>query len=56
MERLYRATLFALYQLTLVAGIAMLPLALVTRRVGLELPMDRAVMGLKERYEQAGSA
>ena len=53
MERLYRATLFTLYQLTLVAGIALLPLALVTSRIGFELPLDRAVLGGKERYERA---
>jgi hypothetical protein len=56
MERLYRATLFALYQLTLVAGIALLPLALVVSRLGIELPIDRAVLGLKERYEQSQPA
>ncbi len=52
MERLYRATLFALYQLTLIAGIALLPVALLTQRIGFRLPIDRAVLGLKEAYEQ----
>jgi hypothetical protein len=52
MERLYRATLFALYQLTLLAGIALLPLALVTQRIGVELPVDRAVTRTKHAYEQ----
>jgi len=56
MQRLQRATLFVLYQLTLVAGIALLPFALVTRQLGVQLPIDRAVLGLKERYEQAGPA
>lgn len=56
MERLYRATLFALYQLTLLAGIALLPVALVTKRFGVKPPIERAVVGLKESYEQAGSA
>ncbi len=52
MERLYRATLFALYQMTLIVGIALLPVALLTRRVGVRLPIDRAVLGLKEAYER----
>jgi hypothetical protein len=52
MERLYHATLFALYQLTLVAGIALLPVALLTERLGLRLPLDRAVLGLKNAYER----
>lgn len=53
MERLTRATLFALYQLTLIAGIALLPLAVVTRKFGVRLPVDRAVTRTKEAYEQA---
>jgi len=53
MERFTRITLFALYQLTLIAGIALLPLALVTRQVGFTLPVDRAVTRTKEAYEQA---
>jgi len=53
MERFTRATLFALYQLTLIAGIALLPLALVVRQVGFTLPVDRAVTRTKEAYEQA---
>ena len=32
--RLYRETLFVLYQLTLLLGIALLPLALVARQFG----------------------
>jgi hypothetical protein len=53
MERLYHATVFALYQIALMAGIALMPLALVTQRFGVRLPVDRAVLGLKERYERA---
>lgn len=51
MERLYRTTLLALYQLTLLVGIALMPLALVTQRFGVRLPIDRAVLSLKEAYE-----
>jgi hypothetical protein len=55
MERLYHATLFVLYQVTLLCGIALLPLALLTRRVGVRLPVDRAVLGIKEAYEMRRS-
>lgn len=56
MERLYRATLLALYQLTLIVGIMMMPVALVTRKLGIRLPIDRAVLGLKQAYEQTQPA
>jgi hypothetical protein len=52
MERAYRATLLALYQLTLLAGIALMPLALLTERLGLRLPIHRAVRRLGDAYEQ----
>jgi len=52
MERLYRATLLALYQLTLLAGIVLWPLALATRKLGVRLPVDRALLGLKAAYER----
>lgn len=42
-DRLRRCTLFALYQATLVVGIAMLPLAVALDRVGVTLPMHRLV-------------
>ena len=51
--RLYTAALFALYQLTLLAGILMMPLALLTQRVGLRLPIDNAVATLNDAYEQS---
>jgi hypothetical protein len=54
MQRAYRAILFALYQLALFAGILLMPLALVTRRFGIRLPVDWAVLGLKDAYERAG--
>lgn len=52
MERTYRATLLALYQLTLLAGIALMPVALLTERFGLRLPIHRAVKRLGDAYEQ----
>lgn len=50
---LRRGTLFALYQLTLFAGIALLPVALVARRIGVPLPIGRAVEGTKAAYESS---
>jgi hypothetical protein len=52
MERIYRATLLVLYQITLIAGIALLPLAMVTERLGLRLPIHRAVRRLGDAYER----
>ena len=54
-SRLYRATVFALYQLTLMVGITMLPLALVAKRLGVPLPFHRAVTRLGEAYERTQS-
>jgi hypothetical protein len=56
MERVYRATLLVLYQLTLLVGIVMLPLAMVASRVGIRLPVHWAVERLGERYERASGA
>jgi len=52
-SRLTTATLFALYQLSLLAGILLMPVALVTQRFGFRLPVDRAVASLNDAYEQA---
>ncbi|WP_336327453.1 hypothetical protein [Halovenus sp. HT40] len=52
MERLHQFALLVTYQLTLMAGILLLPVALLTERFGIRLPIDRAVTGLKQRYEQ----
>jgi len=55
MERAYRATLLVLYQLTLLVGIVAMPLALVADRLGLGLPVHRAVERLGEKYEQTAT-
>jgi type IV secretory pathway TrbL component len=52
MERLQKFALLVVYQFTLLAGILLLPVALLTERLGLRLPIDRMVTGLKRRYEQ----
>ncbi|WP_415382113.1 hypothetical protein [Halosimplex sp. TS25] len=49
---LNRAIVFALYQLTLFAGILLLPLALAMQKVGLTLPAHRAVSRINEKYEE----
>jgi len=51
--RLHTAAIFALYQLTLLTGIVLLPVAMVTERFGVRLPVDRAVEGLNQAYEQS---
>lgn len=56
MERIYRALLLALYQLTLLLGIALMPVAMLARRVGVTLPVHRAVERLGNKYEQASTA
>ena len=53
MERVYRATLLVLYQLALLVGIVVMPVALVADRFGLGLPVHRAVKRLGEKYDQA---
>ncbi len=55
MERIYRATVLALYQLTLLMGILLLPVAVVTRRLGLRIPVDRAIDRLDDIYETSTS-
>ncbi|MFB6073640.1 MAG: hypothetical protein ABEJ89_01350 [Haloarculaceae archaeon] len=54
-SRVYRAAVFALYQLTLLAGIMLLPLALAVRKVGLRLPLGQAVDRLGSAYERASA-
>ena len=52
-SRLTTAALFALYQLSLLAGIVLMPVALMTQRLGVRLPIDRAVATLNDAYEQS---
>lgn len=49
--RPYRATMFMLYQLSLALGIVLLPVALVTNRLGIHLPVGRLVSKLGNAYE-----
>lgn len=47
----YRGLLLALYQLSILTGILLLPVALLARRAGLRLPVDRVVQRLGDAYE-----
>jgi len=51
-SRLYRVTLFALYQLTVLVGLVTLPIALLARQVGITVPLHRAIDRLEAAYEQ----
>jgi len=55
-SRLYKTTLFALYQLSLLVGIAVLPVAVVASRTGVELPVHRIITRLGEAYERTNTA
>lgn len=50
-DPLTRATLFVLYQLTILVGILLLPVSVVTRRLGLTLPAGRVVDTFGNIYE-----
>lgn len=52
-DPLQRITLFALYQLALIIGIVLMPLALVAQRGGLQLPIHRIVERIGEKYQKA---
>ena len=47
----YRATLFALYQLCIVVGILMMPLAIAAQQAGVTLPIHRVLANVEEAYE-----
>ncbi len=51
--RLRRTILFAAYQTALLLGIVTFPLALLTERAGLSLPIGRLVDRLGEAHERA---
>ncbi|ELZ98859.1 hypothetical protein C440_00845 [Haloferax mucosum ATCC BAA-1512] len=53
--RLKHYGLFAVYQLSVAAGIALLPIALAARRMGVTLPVQRLVETTGTAYERAAS-
>lgn len=48
-----RAGLLAMYQTTVALGILLMPVALLVRRAGLRLPIDRVVDALGTAYDEA---
>ncbi|WP_202614565.1 hypothetical protein [Halostella litorea] len=50
-QRVYRGTLLALYQISLAVGILLMPLALVANRAGVTLPIHRLIDRLDSAYE-----
>lgn len=51
-EPVTRFATFVLYQVTVILGILLLPLAVLARRVGITLPLGRLVETATERYER----
>jgi len=49
-SHLYRSTVFALYQFSIVLGIVLWPVALVANRAGIPFPIDRLVDRLDSTY------
>lgn len=54
-ETAYRVSLFTLYQFTVVVGIALLPVALLAQRLGIELPLTPVLDRLSRAYENASA-
>ncbi|SEL75013.1 hypothetical protein [Haloferax larsenii] len=54
-HRLQKTALFAAYQLTVATGIALLPVALAARRMGVTLPVHRLVETTGDAYERAAT-
>lgn len=49
---LYRGTVLAAYQLSLLVGIALLPVALVVRRAGIHLRLGTLVQRTRDAYDR----
>ena len=54
-SRVYRSTLFAAYQLCIILGILMLPVALLTRQFGITVPIHQLLVRVEAAYENAES-
>lgn len=52
-ERLTRPMLFGAYQLSLLIGILLLPVAVVAGRLGVTLPIHRVIQTLERAHERA---
>lgn len=54
-ESVTRLTVFALYQLTVMFGILLLPVALVARRLGIQLPIGDLIERLDSAYDRTAA-
>lgn len=54
-SHIQRAAVFVLYQLSLLTGIVLLPMAVAMSRVGIELPVHRVVDRFNRAYDHAAS-
>ena len=54
-QRVYRTTLFALYQISLALGIVLMPFALAMNRAGVTLPVHRIIENLGDAYESVSA-
>jgi len=54
-ESVTRLTVFALYQLTVVFGILLLPVALAARRLGIPLPIGDLIQRMDSAYDQTAA-
>ena len=52
-SQLYKTTVLAVYQLSLLLGILLFPVAMAADRLGVRLPVERLVTRLNDAYEQA---
>ncbi|MCU4799502.1 hypothetical protein OB920_03830 [Halobacteria archaeon HArc-gm2] len=52
-SRLYQLGVFALYQLSVLLGIFLLPVALAAQKLGVPLPLHRVLNRLDEAYDHA---
>jgi len=50
-----RATAFVLYQLSLLVGIVLFPMAVAMRKVGVTLPVHRVVDSVGDVYDRTAS-
>lgn len=51
----YRAAAFVMYQFSLLAGIALFPMAVLMRQVGITLPVHRMVSRAGDVYDRIDS-
>ncbi|MFW6448813.1 MAG: hypothetical protein ACOC0X_04655 [Halobacteriota archaeon] len=53
LERVSRTLLFGAYQASIAVGILLFPAAIVTKRLGIPLPIHRVIRALGAAYERS---